>query len=272
MQSKSKKHMKKYIPILGITGLALSALSAHAQNVFTYSSGDVILDFSQTGSSDFEVDLGSLAGLQAEAAAGAGTVVLTGAANGFTLAQLSGNFANYNNLSLAIFGTTGSGGSDYFTKKRNNPLVQNATPNDITRSTANSGASDVLGVVGVGSSHGILEYSGTTTANVAEILPSNGNSYTTLGNTALNGIANVNSIKNTTGASFSGSIVSDLFEYNGLGSSTPAVFEGDFTFNSNGTLDFSEPVAAPESASYGLLAGGGLLLLSLRRQFRRQQA
>jgi hypothetical protein len=265
--------MKKFIPILGITGLALSALSVHAQNVFTYNSGDLILDFSQTGSSDFEVDLGSLANLQAEAAADNGTVLLTSVANGYTVSQLSGNFANYNNLSLAVFGTTGNGGSDFFTKKRNDPLVQNTTPNDITRSTANTGASDVLGVVGVGKETGILEYNGTTTANVAEIPAANANSYTTIGSAALNAIANVNTIKNVTGAAFSGSIVSDLFAYNGLGSGSQAVFEGDFTFNSDGTLDFSEPlVAAPETASYGAVAGGGLLLLSLRRQFRRRQA
>ena len=51
----------KFIPILGVAGLALSGLSAHAQ--IAYNDGDLILDFSQSGASDVEVDLGSLASL-----------------------------------------------------------------------------------------------------------------------------------------------------------------------------------------------------------------
>ena len=278
MQS-NRNNMKKLIPLLGITSLALSGLTSYA-TAFNYNNGDILLDFSQNGagSADFEVDIGSLANLTSEALAAGGTVVLSsGAVQGYTLAQLSGNFANYNNLSLSVFGTatgagTGGADQDYFSKKRNTITIQNATPNDITASTANTGGNDVLGVLGYPSGTGILNYGGIT-ANVAEIPFGDANSYTTKGNTALNAINNVNTIRNTTSASFaSGSIVSDLFEYDGATSANKAVYEGDFTFNSDGSLDFTTSASAvPEPTSYGILAAGGLLALSLKNKFRRQQ-
>jgi hypothetical protein len=80
-------------------------------------------------------------------------------------------------------------------------------------------------------------------------------------------------VKNTTSSSFaSGSIRSDLFEYDGNGSSSKAVYQGDFTFNSDGTLDYTfASSAVPEPSTYGIFAASGLLALSMRRQFLRQQ-
>ena len=52
------KHLiKKITPILGVAGLALTAASAHAQT-FQYNTGDLILDFSESGYADLEVDIG----------------------------------------------------------------------------------------------------------------------------------------------------------------------------------------------------------------------
>jgi hypothetical protein len=268
-----KPNMKKLIPILSAGSLLFAGASARA-TTFNYNNGDLILDISQTGSPDFEVDLGNLTSLQLAASANGGTVVLSsGATQGYTLAQLSGNFANYNNLSLAIFGTTTGGANDvdYFTKKRTDITLQNTTPNDITPSTANTGGADILGVVGYPSGTGVLNYGGVT-ANVAEIPTVNVNSYTTKGNTALNSIANINSIKNTTGSSFTtGSVVSDLFEYNGLKSTTPSIFEGDFTFNSDGSLEFTA-ATVPEPATYTIMAVAGLLFCAWKIKLQRPQA
>ena len=143
-------------------------------------------------------------------------------------------------------------------------------PADFPGSEANSASSDALGIIGSGSATGILEYAGTTTGNVAIIPNGSVDSYTTK-STGLTGL--VGPIKNATGSSFtSGSIVSDLFEYNGTGSGNKATYEGDFTFNSNGSLDFTTVSAVPEPGTYGIAGAGGLLLLSLGKQFRRQQA
>jgi hypothetical protein len=80
-------------------------------------------------------------------------------------------------------------------------------------------------------------------------------------------------IVNTTPSGFTGtpgdSIVSDLFEY----SAGQVTYVGDFTFNSDGTVDFSTaPSAVPEPSTYGLIAASGLLLLSFRNQVRRHLA
>ena len=50
--------MKKLTPLLGVAGVAMASFSAHAQ-VFQYTPGDLILDFSESGHSDLEVDIGN---------------------------------------------------------------------------------------------------------------------------------------------------------------------------------------------------------------------
>jgi hypothetical protein len=286
MQSNRKNDMKTNIMkksvIIGAAGLALSGLSARA-NSFSYSNGDLLVDFSQSGASDVEVDLGSLSALQAQATAAGGTVDLTGAANGYTLAQLNSAFAgNYDGVSFTAFGTlTGSNpATDYLSQKRLDPGTQTTAPADFGKSKNNTVSSLVLGLVGYPSGTGILNYSGATTANVA-VIPTAGisaaNSFTTK-SVATGGLipSTSSSIKNTTATGFTsgdGSIVSDLYQYNGAGVASQAVFEGDFTFNGNGTLDFSYPTAAaPEPGAYGVLAATGLLLVAVRRQIRLQQA
>jgi hypothetical protein len=77
----------------------------------------------------------------------------------------------------------------------------------------------------------------------------------------------------------SGGIVSELvYEDDVSGtarnpSTTPWVELGTLTVNLNSdTVTFTGIDAVPEPATYGLLAGAGLLVVSLRNQFRRKQA
>ena len=238
-------------------------------------SGDLILDFSRSGYNDLEVDLGSLGSLQSEAVAAGGTVQL----NAYNVSsQLLNDFGSVNGLSFTVVNRYLNNVA-WVTQTQTSSSGPNPAPNDLSGGTAHTLAGNILGV-----STAITTWSGQNpasssgnTANVASI-PSSAalgaayvDSYTHLAS-EISSYAH-NSANTAPGNFSSGDIVSDLFQYSGLGVNTPSVFEGDFTFNSDGTLDFSVPaVAAPEPGAYGALAGGGLLLLSLGRQFRKQQA
>jgi hypothetical protein len=287
MQSKSKKHMKRLTPILGMAGVALVALNGHAQQ-FQYSTGDLILDFSETGDPDLEVNIGTLSTLTADAVANGGTIeVAGGGLNAYNVSsQLLATFGgSTGGLTFSVVGTTGTG-LDYLTESRLNPAVANTAPNDVaTSATAGVSGAITQKIIGSGNATGILPWSASNpagtgnTANVA-IIPTSGaasvNSFTDNIGNVTGTISTSPPLGNTTPGSFSGTVVSDLFGFVPKSSQTKATDEGYFTFNSDGSLDFTETtepvVAAPESNYFGAVAGGGLLLLSLGRQLRRQTA
>ena len=76
-------------------------------------------------------------------------------------------------------------------------------------------------------------------------------------------------IENGTGASFSGHSRSDLYELSPATGNPPGTYLGYFDLSSTGVMTF---VPVPESSTYGIMAGAGLLLALVRRQFRRQNA
>ena len=272
--------MKKLAPILGLAGVALASLSANAQPVFQYNDGDLILDFSKSGSADLEVDIGSI-GSFSGLAPGA-TVAVTGYnINNQLLATFGGSL---DGVSFSVFGTTSTTPSDYLSLRRQNVAVQNSAPNDFNGVKATQVSTAVGGIVGFGTSKGILPWSAANTANpvantaTAAVIPTSGldaiNSFTSLynGTGGLKSLIPTPGILNTLSGTFSetpGAIaVSDLFEYDGNGSSSKSLFLGDFTLSNSGSLEFSSVSAVPEPQTYGLVAGGGLLLVALRKQFR----
>jgi hypothetical protein len=275
---------KQLIPILGVAGLALTGLSIRAQ-VFNYTDGNLILDFSQsTATADVEVDLGSLSSLQG--LSGGSTVSL-----GNFSSQLAAAGASINDLTFSIFGLQFSqngsiaANTSWLTQTQTG-ASPNTPPPDLTGSNQNALKSNELGALGLQidgvtlAGKGILPWSAgnaagaNNSANTVIIPNSNINSFTKLGTgTLLNG--SVNHFQNTTSGTFStdgGTYVSDLFELDpGLGSSTPSTFQGYFTLNNTGELDFTSVSAVPEPGTYSLLAAGGLLLLSFRKQLFRKQ-
>jgi hypothetical protein len=269
------KLTRKITPILGVTGLAFAALTANAQ-VIQYNTGDLIVDFSKAGSSDLEVDIGSIAALTSEAQSAGGTYDLGGAGGPYDpSAQLLANFGSASGVTFTAFGVAGTGApgsDDYLSLKRSNPGTQNTTPGDWTPSKGNNILAQINGIT-----TGLTSYSGQIAADSvantpsAVLVPSSSSqspayvdSYT-YGKSGLTGYTGT-SIGNTLSSS---SVVSDLYDYAELGSGTKATYEGYFTFNSDGSLDFTTAFApVPEPKTYGLAAGAGLLIFSLRNRLK----
>lgn len=268
--------MKRLTPLMGAAGLALASLAANAQ-VFQYNDGDLVLDFSRSGSSDLEVDIGNISQYTGLAPGNTLTV------NGYSINnQLLATFGNLNGIQFGVIGTQNSSGADYLSLRRTDPNTQNAAPNDFTFSKASTVSSDINGIIGNGTARGILPWSQGNPADAvantatAVIIPTTGvqavNSFSSIynGTGGLKSALPTPGVLNTTAANFSSTpgavAVSDLFEYVGAGSSASATFLGDFTLGTDGSLTFT-PV--PEPSSVGLFAGLGVMVLAFRHRFNR---
>jgi len=259
---------RKFIPILG-AGLVLSGLSAHAQ--ISYTDGDLILDFSQSGASDVEIDLGSLGSLNSLSGGSPHQI-------GSYSSSLTTAGASLNSLQLSIFGIQNNAAGSVAANTSYLSIQQsgaspNSAPNDLSLPNQNLLGSTELGILGSDgfggyNTLGLLPWANANAAGpTVAIIPSgNANGYTHLAgsfNGAPSGFPTI-----TTSSTFAsgGSVIADLFEFDPVGSSHKAVYDGDFTFNSDGTLDFTSVTPAPEPGVYGLL-GTGLLLLGLRHRY-----
>jgi len=266
---------KQFVPILGVVGFAFAGLSAHAQTAINYNDGDLILAFSQAAANDdVEVDIGNLSNLQS--LSGGSTYNL-----GNFSADLTAAGASINNLSFSVIGQL-FGQSTYLSQKQSgaNPNTPPANLSALNYSTANGKVLAIEGLDGTSATSqtttGLLPWSqangnSTTTALIPN---ANHSSYSFITKSGFTGAPP--NVKNTTPASFTGSLVSDLFTYDqaAAGTGNPSVYDGYFTLQSSGELDFTSATvtAVPEPATYGLLAGAGLLLVSFRKQVNRKQA
>jgi len=239
-----------------VLGLALLGLSVYAQQ-FNYTDGDLILDFSKTGSSDVEINIGNITNLVSAANAAGGTMQLNGLDYNIT-SQLLGTFGDVNNLSFTVFGlqnlAAGSVAAQtvYLTQQQTGATA-NSPPNDVTGTKQSGLVGAVNAIVGLGQATGIRPWSLANPANSINntakvvIIPTSGvsaaDSYTTIGPSAWSGNAPSSPpIANSTSATFStdgGSVISDLFEYDNLGKTHLTIFKGYFTFKSDGTMSFS---------------------------------
>lgn len=255
---------------LAALALALAAPAVEAQT-FTYTTRDLIATFRRSGSSDLEVNLGSVNSLKSLAP---GTTV--NFSDRFDASsQLIGTFGDLNSLSFSVFGTQRGTGADpantsWLTKARLDPATQTTAPGRFTASKSQNIQSAISGIAGDGASSGALVYSPSAayppSSGTALVIPTTGtaaaNSYTTK-YTAAGGLAQLvgsPGIENTTSASFSttpGSVVvSDLYEYLPGSAGTAASYLGSFTFNDAGALTFQSVQAVPEPSALAMIALG----------------
>lgn len=237
--------------------MAVGASVAQAQ----YASGDLLLNFrpdSPSGSSiDMTIDIGQFSALQANQVVA--TVDLTSLASGVT----GGSIDNIDFSVLGATSRTGTGPSTYAETMFATEAQVGGTGNsqgteaawvNKTYSSLNNAASKIAGI--------------TQGLNVAD---SSSTSYHSVIGTGAFGSSFQGDVEQTTGTGFAQNatgVAADLFFLNTktTGAST---YEGTFTLENNGEVVY-DMTAVPEPATFGILAAAGLLMVSVRRQFRKQ--
>lgn len=229
--------MKKLYKAALLAALGLASVSA--VQAATYN-GDLVVGFTLQTGNDLVYDLGSLSSLGASHSWSLGSLFTTTFGGGYDI----------NSLNWGVVGTQVNKQVGYIT-------LGSLSLNQADLNAMYAGAAGLeAGFPTVGA--------GTHIA----IVNSDDNSWN---QQTLNG-AKPTQLDNSLGnPNLTGTGSSDLIKYlNDTTSST----EGTFTLDGTGTLSFASAtvVAVPEPTTYGLLAGAGLLVVSLRKQFRSKNA
>lgn len=236
-------------------GAALVAQGARA----SFTVNDLYLGFTQSSaSSDLIIDLGQGSSL-------------SGSSSSVDLSSDLGGLSTFNSLfnntatgvSMAVVGADNKFGQvDVYTtllrsSGAGDPTVPGSSSAGLSTAGLSTAASKVSGLASGG-----LPAAGSSISDnnktYSSAIEGTANSFT-----ASVGVNPGNAIDS------SGTLMEDLYK----GTSTGYTYEGYLTFNyGNDSLTFTPATAVPEPATYGLFAGAGLLVLSLRRQFRRKTA
>jgi len=297
---KRRDTMNKRLSImLAVSGAALVAASqAQAQ----YNNEDLLLDFrtvsagtpTVVSANDVTVDLGNVNSfVQAVAALPTHTAVLD-SGTGFTATTGAGlpTGFSYSGLTSAL-GTTGNigfsaaaadSGSSTLWLTRTQPTAVFGMPAHVSArqsATFQGNTASAIGNIGAeisGSASSLTQLSGSG-ANANYYPSSDSYSYQTQGqgpgtpavisyggnqNTGVNFGGVLESLQPASGA-----VYEALEEVPVSGSGGSDTYEGYFTFQADGEVDFT---AVPEPGTYGLLGGLGLLVMAVRRQFRSRSA
>lgn len=216
------------------------AAAAFSSQAATYN-GDLIIGFTVQSGNDLMYDLGSVSSL----------------VNGETwnLNSLLGASLNTSTVKWGVIGTDYNNGKGYSTKVGvNTALTANKLVGADTAITGMVGLFGGSGIAGPSIAAG-QSLSGSST------LANNWNPQTT--GSAVTAWKTKWENPNTTGYS-----TVSFFQATDAGVTTQL---GSFSFANDGIVTYNA-VAVPEPATYGALAGAGLLIVSLRNQFRRKQA
>jgi hypothetical protein len=280
--------------ILAMAGAALVAASHAQAQVAQYSDDDLLLNFRNTSSAtppNVVVDLGNVnTFVSTVAALPGGTAVLDvagatpGYANQFSAAQLTSTLgaASANNvIGFSAGAEDPTSDTLFLTRVISGPTLNGSTLTASAKQSASTqgATAQILQNIGLG-------YNGGTqlgTGNAATVSAGNSLSYSS---TAVDGTGTMNykgGQATTPGAggnlegaqSGSGAVYEALWEVppsiSRSNPGAPDVFEGYFTFLADGEVDFTTSPSVspvPEPATYGMIAGAGLLALAMRRQIR----
>jgi hypothetical protein len=262
--------MKRFVKtlMLGAVGALLASQSVQA----AYVANDLILGFNQgngSGPNDYIVDLGN-----ANSAVGVGgsQQVTLGAFNGATFNSLYGGFSG--GVTMGAAGGQGAltGRDLYMTVLRTANIGSQFA--GIAGSTAPTPVASTPMANGVNQIGAMVNGLGLSAGGSANVPQSDPNSWW---NNVLDP-QNANTFFSKTGRNPNAGDTSASILYEDLYRGTPS---GAFTYlgylaldSSAGTLVFTPSafVPVPEPSTYGIIAGSGLLLLTLRRQIKGQLA
>jgi hypothetical protein len=253
--------MNKFIKTaaLASVGLALAASSAKA---VTYANEDVLLSFAKPGSStDLIVDLGPVSAYTQTSSFDLSTV-------GFSDASLLSQFGgSLNGVGWAVWagdnsGTIPTGIWVSGSSSAGQGGLANALAKTIASSINGFGGNDIGGSSGVVVAGSPTEYT---------VPVGNTFSFTSYGGKIQGNLPTSSEIVGNGGALGTTGYFTDITPSKSGGSATVL---GDFTINATtgDAMWNGANSAVPEPATYGLLAGAGLLVLSLRRQISRVNA
>lgn len=249
--------MRKFVrtALLATAGIALSVQSASAAGNPYTAYNDVLLCFKESGAAnDVIFDLGDISHFTQ------GSVSFDLATLGYNPSFVSANVGTFSGLQFAVYSAVDRGvpGSVAVTDEFPGGNVSASLNNTATAQAASH-------VNNMGSAYAAILGAGVLNAGrpgAVRMGTGTANSYTQSGDDlggTLNGLSSV------TVADFGGADAQAIFEVL-TGSGNPREL-GIFDFNpTTGVLTYS---AVPEPATYGCLAGLGLLALSIRRQFAR---
>jgi hypothetical protein len=223
--------MKKHIRAVLLAAALAAAASTQAA---TYNS-DLILGFTSQSGNDFVYDLGAASSLTSGE-----TWTLTSQLAGYTLGSV-----NWGVVGTATIGTARTAWVTVGTG-----LTPNTVPNTSAWGKINTADSAIF------SSFTTAGAGNSATPSSAD---ANGWNQQTINGSLATQYHNVYEIPNVTGTTSA-----DFYSVIGNGSAPSQV--GTFSLDSTGTVTFTAFTPVPEPATYGVLAGLGLLALSLRRQ------
>jgi hypothetical protein len=256
---------------------ALGSVAAQAQ----YVQGDLLLGFrTGTAANDLESNLG----LASNVGIGGSTVVDL---SGFvSLADINSTFSGgFNNVDVGVVGArntspiAGSPNAIYVTQTRSSLGTPSVAGSATPPSVANLYGTAQLDIQTAGSGFNAGSTAGLVNGHSVNVVRGDAQSWSSV--ISQNDQTVAGSFYGDTGINPNGNTGTGLLLYEDLyqelkGAGQNFVYMGYFTLSDNGSavsLTFTPSgLAVPEPSVYGLLAGAGLLLVSLRHQIRRKQA
>jgi len=278
--------------MLAVTGVLLAA-GSQAQAQITYNNEDLLLDFRNatvTTDPNVTVDLGNVNSFVSTVAALPGGTAVLDTGSGYT-ATLSSGFS-YSGLT-SVLGAPASGNvigfsaaaadsasSTLWLTRTQSGLTPPAHVSQRQSATFQGETATAIGNIGAeaaGAVSDTLQLSGSG-ANAVSYPSGDSYSYQTQGQgPGTPGVINYGGSQNT-GANFGGvlesavdgsaNVYEALWEVPVSGTGGSDTYEGYFTFQPDGEVDFTT-TAVPEPSTYVLLGVTGVLALAFRRQIRR---